>query len=600
MSDMHDALNELARRGEPRGFDHVLAGAVDAAAADVVAPDVVAHGAGCDDLDTIPFVLPEPVSRHRRPLGSVIAAAGIAALVLVGAFAVSAVVGSGGGAGSAEGAVRRLADAISHEDPLAAADVLAPDEVRSLHGTLAAAEQKARELQLVQAAGAPLAGIDFNVSGVTLSTESLGAGFAKVTINGGTFSASTHKAQFSALMQKVLRDSHDNSSQHDLATLEQSNDLPTFVVAVREKGRWYVSAAYTVLEYIRESNHLPAADFGSGARTISTLGADSPDAAVQQSMRAIGAADWSKLMTLVPPSEIPVYDYRDALTTLLRRNDSRGKTSGFTIDSMSTTAWVNGDVAKVTLKASGTSDSGSWSIDGGCFTAPQADAGREISLGCRSGVASISLLALPYAGLDQSSQATVVKQDGRWFVSPVGTVLDLVDNAISQIDRRALFTLLNIPNEIPPDGALTLGRPIVLDTTTAVRGASVLTFDAHAGESLLGFATIKPSPSNPEATLAPAFVRVFQADGTELDTGDMLDGRPFSLPAAGTYTFVIEATDPLAGNPTVTIWDAANAPGTCADRGTATATRVPARTTSAAARRVPRWQCRRSPSPVRR
>jgi hypothetical protein len=556
VSDMHGALNELARRGEPRGFDHVLAGAVDSAAV-----DVVARGAGGDDLDTIPFVLPEPVMRHRRPLGSAIAAAGIAALLLVGAFAVSAVVGSAGGSGSAEGAVRRLADAISHEDPLAAADVLAPDEVRSLHGTLTAAEQKARELQIVQTAGAPFAGVDFNVRGLTLSTESLGNGFAKVTIDSGTFSASTHKAQFSALMQRVLRDSHDNSSQTDLARLEQSKDQPTFVVVVREKGRWYVSAAYTVLEYIRESNHLAAADFGSGARTISTLGADSPDAAVQQSMRAIAAANWSKLMTLVPPSEIPVYDYRDALTTLLQRNNSTGdSTSGFRIDSMSTTSRVNGDVAEVTLKASGTTDSGHWSVDGGCFTPPYGNGERRISIGCRNGVASLSLLALPYAGLDQSSQAMVVKQKGRWFVSPVGTVLDLVDHAISRVDRRAAFTLLNIPDEIPPDGPLTLGRPIVLDNTTAVRGVRVLTFDAHAGESLLGFATVPASPSDPQASLDAAFVRVFKADGTELDVGGLLDGRPFSLPAAGRYTFVVETFDPLASNPTVTIWDAANAP----------------------------------------
>ena len=91
-----------------------------------------------------------------------ITAAGVAALVLVSALAVSAVVGSGG-SDSPEGAVRRLADALSHEDPLAAADVIAPDEVRSLHGTLDAAAHKAAELQLVQTAGAPLSGVDFNV-----------------------------------------------------------------------------------------------------------------------------------------------------------------------------------------------------------------------------------------------------------------------------------------------------------------------------------------------------------------------------------------------------------------------------------------------------
>ena len=73
-----------------------------------------------------------------------------------------------------------------------------------------------------------------------------------------------------------------------------------------------MSAAYTTLEYIREANHLPAADFGSGVRDAATLGADSPDAAVTEAMHAFADRDWQKLIELAPPSEIPAYDYRAA------------------------------------------------------------------------------------------------------------------------------------------------------------------------------------------------------------------------------------------------------------------------------------------------
>ncbi|HEY5170929.1 MAG TPA: hypothetical protein VIK54_04295 [Acidimicrobiia bacterium] len=554
---MHDELNGLARRGSPRGFDEVFAAAAESAERESVERDV--RG---DDLDTIPFVTPEPIGPRRRPLGSMIAAAGVAALVLVGAFAVSAVVGSGG-AGSAAGAVRRLADAVSHEDPLAAADVLAPDEVRSLHGTLDAAANKARELQLVQTASAPLAGVDFNIDGLHLSTQSLGDGYAKVTVDAGSFNASTHKAQFSALMQKVLRDTHDNSSQTDLAKLASNQNLPTFVVTVRRGGRWYVSAAYTVLEYVRESNHLPAGDFGSGERAISSLGADSPDAAVQDSMRALQREDWSKLMEMVSPSEIPVYDYRDALTTLANRNQAQSdrSASGFTIDSMSTTSAVNGGTAKVTLKASGTTDSGKWSLDGGCFSAP----GETVSVSC-GGESVLGIAGLTSGGVDQGSQITVVERDGRWFMSPVGTVLDVVDHFISQLDRRSLFVLLNIPNQIPPDGRLTLGRPIVLRTPTN-RGIRVLTFDGHKGESLLGFAsakpTVKPKSASSIDDFPRALVRVFRPDGSELgDDGGLLEGRPLTLPADATYTVVVERFYGFAvtDDVTVTIWDTADAP----------------------------------------
>ena len=556
MSDMDDELTELSLRGSPRGFDEVFAAAAAAAERESVERDF--RG---DDLDIIPFVMSEPVAQPRRPLGSMIAAAGVAALVLVGAFAVSAVVGSGG-AGSAAGAVRRLADAVSHEDPLAAADVLAPDEVRSLHGTLDAAANKARELQLVQTASAPLAGVDFNVDGLKLSTQTLGDGYAKVTVDAGSFTASTHKAQFSALMQKVLRDSHDNSSQTDLARLASSQNLPTFVVTVRRNGRWYVSAAYTVLEYFPESKQLPAADFGSGERAISTLGADSPGAAVQDSMRALQREDWSTLMSMVSPSEIPVYDYRDALTTLARRSSSESgnSTARFTIDAMSTTSEVNGDTAKVTLKASGTTDSGKWSLDGGCFSAPDA----TVSVSC-GGETGFGIAGLASDGLEQGSQITVVEQNGRWFVSPVGTVLDVVDHFIAQLDRRSLFALLNIPNEIPPDGRLTLGQPIVLRAPTN-RGIQVLTFDGHKGESLLGLAVAKPTVKPKSSSIddfPPALVRVFGPDGSELgDDGGVLEGQPLTLPADAPYTVVVERFDGFnaAGDVTVTIWDAAYAP----------------------------------------
>jgi hypothetical protein len=560
VSDMRDALNELARRGAPRGFHEVLAGAAEAAEREAAQRD-----ADGDDLDTVPFVTSEPVAR-RQSLSSMIAAAGVAALVLVGTFAVGAVVGSGG-AGSAEGAVRRLADAASHEDALAAADVLVPEEVLSLHGTLDHAARKAAELQLVQAASAPLAGVDFNIHGLNLSTESLGNGYAKVTVDAGTFTAATHKAQFSPLMQKVLRDSEDNSAQSDLAKLAASDDLPTFVVVVRRDGRWYVSAAYTVLEYIREYNRVPAADFGSGERTIATLGADSPDAAVQDSMRALQREDWSKLMTMVPPSEIPVYDYRDALTTLAQRSkaESDGSTSSFSIDSMSTASQVNGDTAKVSLKASGTTDDGNWSLDGGCFVGPRDDA---FSFPCGGDPVFLGLVGTPLSGLDKESKITVVKQDGRWFVSPMGTVLDVLDRFISQLDRRSLFTLLDIPNQIPPDGPLTLGRPIVLHVG-ASEGTKVLTLHGRAGESLIGLATTKSTAKSTSKRTSyyddypPAIVRVFAPDGSELDeAGAMLDGQSLTLRADGTYTVVVQRfyLSRGVGDVTVTIWDAADAP----------------------------------------
>jgi len=509
------------------------------------------------DLETIPFVSTEPVARsRRRPMASMIAAVGVAALVLTGAFAVSAMVGGGGGSNSAEGAVRRLADALSHEDVLTAADVMAPSEVRSLHGTLDAAAKKAQELQLVSNSGAPLAGVDFNVNDLKLSSQTLADGYVKVTVDAGTFTASTQKAKFSALMQKALRNADDNSAQSDLATLFADHHVPTFLVVVRQGGNWYVSAAYTVLEYEREIGRLPAADFGSGQRNIATLGADSPDAAVQDAMRALQRNDWSKLMGMVSPTEIPFYDYRDAMNALIHKTDG-GPSTNFTIDAMTTNAQVDGDTAKVALTVSGTTDSGKWSLRGGCFTPPGEQSGIYP---CGGAPVFFGLLGLPATGPDAGSQFDVVKQDGRWFVSPVGTVLDVVDHLITQLDQRSLFTFLGIPNQLPPDGPLVLGQPVVLTKTDTMK---VLTLTGHKGESIVGGATPKAKSSSASFTdsMPPAFVQVFAPDGSLVGSDCcLLDGQPLILPADGTYVVVMQGINLVAHDATVTIWDTTSAP----------------------------------------
>jgi len=569
MSDLNDRFDELARRGTMRGGDDVLAEARRRADArgELAAVDDAAWSSPTDVGEIDSLVDLEPVRARRRPrrVGGVVAAGGVAASLLVGVLAIGSFVGSGGGSDSPEGAVRQLADAVSHEDPLAAADVLAPEEVRSLKGTVDLASKRAQELALARSASAPLTGLDLSVDNLNLSSESLGDGYAKVTVDGGTISANTHDAQFSPLMQHALRNSHDNSAHADLASLARSNGLPTFVVTVQRGGHWYVSAAYTALEYVRELNHLPAADFGSGMRAIATLGADTPDAAVSDAVRALAAGDWQKLISLSPPDEIPVYDYRAALVQ--QAGDTK---PSFTVGKLDTTSTVSGDTAKVTLKASGTTDSGPWSVDGACFRFPNSYSTTVSASGGAGGASSEvghtaaqsttcgldTLSIVPYTAdapeNGTAAQISVVRESGRWFVSPVGTVLDLVDHAIGSLTQRTLYSMLNVPDLLPPDGALTLGRPVTL--ARAGFGASVYSFAGHRGEQLLGLATVKP-PS-PDGFFTEA--RIFAPDGTELDNGyGLLQGQSTTLPADGTYKLVFQG---YGGALTVTIWDAAQAP----------------------------------------
>jgi hypothetical protein len=552
VSDLRDRLNVLAERGTKRGADAVLE-----AARRKVAIGVIDGEHEFEATDPIPFVDTEPIEtrRPRRKFGSLITAAGVSMMLLVGMLAMSALVGSGG-AGSPEAAVRQLANAVSHEDPLAAADVLAPNELRTLHATVDKAQRKAAEKDLVESAGAPLAGIDFSVDDVELTTTELADGFAKVTVTGGRFRASTTKADFSPLMQKALRDSEDESGEIDLANTdgELFGGMPSFVVTVREGDNWYVSAAYTALEYIREYNELPAADFGSGVRAVSTLGADSPDAAVQDAVRALQQSDWAKLLTLTPPSEIPAYDFRDALVAWAEREDVATE---FTLNALSTTSEMHGDTALVTLHAAGTTDSGPWSIDGGCYAAPYElepsgpdnepvpfrycvpRAPAELFDGVWSA-------ALPPD--DGPSQITTVRHEGRWFVSPTGTVLDVLEQWVDNIGDPELYGMLDLPEPVAPKGEIRMGETITVPG--AERGVHVYTFEGRRGQRLLGLVEGRHENS-------AAWARLAGPSGEYLEE-DAFYGSPAELPEDGSYrVYVFNRSDADAR---VTIWNEQDAP----------------------------------------
>src|SRR5262249_20311135 len=162
-----------------------------------------------------------------------------------------------------------------------------------------------------------------------------------------------------------------------------------------------------------EYNHLPAADFGSGLRDASHLGANTPEAAVTDGLSALQHSDWNKLMSLSPPDEIPFYDYRAAFTQYATDN---GAQTDFTVTSMTATATTDGDTAKVVLKASGQAGDNHWSIDGGCYQETNPD-NQHTSTEITAGQVCVpALYGLFYGAPDLSTNAiTTVKRDGRWF-----------------------------------------------------------------------------------------------------------------------------------------------------------------------------------------
>jgi hypothetical protein len=261
---------------------------------------------------------------------------------------------------------------------------------------------------------------------------------------------------------------------------------------------------------------------------------------------------------MVAPNEIPVYDYRAAILALAARDDSTaGNSQWFTLDSLSTSSQVDGDTAKVTLHAAGRNGKDHWSVDGGCFTSTS-----DIAVSTCSD--SSPFFGLFFGGgsyVDASSQITAIRQGDRWFVSPVGTVLDVLDRWIGSLDKRTVYSLLGVPYELPPDGALTLGQPVALDPS-ATDAYRILTFDGHKGEVLVGDSSPRqPEVGSPQQILAAGFVevRIFGPDDSELvDAESLLDGFAVTLPSDGRYTFEFMRLGRAEAS--ATIWDRADAP----------------------------------------
>jgi hypothetical protein len=572
VSELRDRLERLARRGTPRGADEALQ-AAQRSAPHEVSLAAVPHR---DDRDLeiiddeVPFVSAEPARRRGR-FGTLIAATGVAVLAGVGMLAVTAMFGSGG-ADSPEAAVKQLADAVSHEDPLAAVDVLSPSEVRTLHETVQDISQRAADLKIIDRASAPLAGVDLSVDGLQMTTTDLADGYAKVTITGGTISASTHREALSKLLQDATRDAEGGASDKaNLARLSGS-DLPTFVITVRHDGRWYVSPIYTAFEYAREANDGPPAEFGSA--DASKLGADTPEHAIEDALRAAEAGDWDRLMALAPPSELPVYDYRAWIG-----REATADRPDFTIDRMTTTADVNGDHGVVKLEAAGTfgsdGDRQTWQVGGSCpspgnymrfsFDSSEwrnTETGPDVCLAGDLGQAVP--FGLLYAEPTPESAASgpvsvrVVRESGRWFVSPVGTVLDAIDNFVESVDDNTIYPMFGWGYLLPTDAALTLNQPVAVPE--GGRLAYVFSFDGKKGQRVIGLS--EGGAKDYESYLSGELYLNGRNVGWVAFQSKSADGYccayPETLPETGNYRLVV--TGYVVGGTTLTLFDTDHAP----------------------------------------
>ena len=294
-------------------------------------------------------------------------------------------------------------------------------------------------------------------------------------------------------------------------------DIGTFVVAVQRNGSWYVSPAYTALEYVRVVNDLPAAEYGSGRAAAAQLGADTPEAAVQDALTAWSTGDWDRLWMLAPPER------GAGCTTTAPRSTRRwptreARTSRSTASKprRRSTATRRGSPWWQTV--SPRTDRRGRSTTG-ATRSPTGTNRRRSGPTCGTAglLGSFTVGVGPFGGGESSDDAplhvTAVQRDGRWYISPVGTVLDIVDSVVSATTQDQIYALLGLYEDMSVDGAVTLGQPVHVDDTACRSGCRCTRSTRHAEQRIVGeLDRDRASDANP---LDYVSATVVQPDGSE-------------------------------------------------------------------------------------
>jgi hypothetical protein len=188
------------------------------------------------------------------------------------------------------------------------------------------------------------------------------------------------------------------------------------------------------------------------------------------------------------------------------------------------------------------------------------DAGPGLCLAGGLGEAvPFGLLAAQSTPADRASgpiSIEVVREDGRWFVSPVSTLLDAVDNFVDHVDERNLYPLIGLGYLLPPDATVTLNQPMPSGPNAY---GNVYAFDGTAGQEVVG--------ESGGDSRAHYYVtgQLYTADGRDLG---FVDFQPKSdsgccanrvtLPTTGSYRLVV--LEALPADVTLTLFDTDHAP----------------------------------------
>jgi hypothetical protein len=391
--------------------------------------------------DSFPVVETVAAPTSSRPPSHIAIWIGIIALLASGLVGAVVMAGGDGGAGSPDGAVRKMMTAVSNEDVLGVLDALAPSERDSMIDGVKDLFDQAKRLNALSpdADLASIRGLDVKVDHLELTSESVSSDLAWVRPTAGTISydADLTKLPVGSLFADLIPKT--NAQRHSSQPVLDPNDKTGGFATIREGGRWYVSIWYSAAENGRRSAHLAAPALGQG---VQARGAESPEAAVKALLESLAQLDVRRMIELTPPDEArALHDYAplfiDKVESQVLDMKSRSDFPKITISELQLRPETNGHTSVVRVSgflvrgdAGGHPLSLGW--DGSCVV---IDIDSYHHKTCTSDLPR----QLPiFSGATYDGGFVTVERGGQWYVSPTRTLFGALVGTLKQIDPKGL------------------------------------------------------------------------------------------------------------------------------------------------------------------
>ena len=400
-----------------------------------------------------------PAGTHgKRSKGKVVGGLiAVVALVGAGGFAVNKIVaGNDGGAASPTEVGTRLMDALAAEDALGVVDLLLPGERDMMRQPLIDIVDNLKRLDVVDSTASldKVGGLDIVFDDVQVeptATNVHDVSDIRITATG---TASVNGA--SVPIGDLLIDEAFGGDRPNLDSAPQDSDLDWKLATVKDDGRWYLSAFYSIAENARNGgDDIPEAP-------LVPRGADTPEGAVQAIFDAIHDLDLEALIADLNPNEAGALQryapmFIDAAQTSLDDLDAK-----ISFSDIKYSVIGDGDrrivaVDEFSMKADAGDTEVAVESKGDCVeittdgtTTNTCDAGKSIdealgTLGLTdNGDVKAFVKTLQDAFADMGPTGiTVQKVDGKWFVSPVGTIADIFLAELAALDKGELTDIID-------------------------------------------------------------------------------------------------------------------------------------------------------------